>query len=244
MDVSRSRLRENLHFVFVRTQFASNLGSAVRVVRNMGFEKVVLVRPACEVGVEARSFAMKGAKLLDRSQFFPSLGEAASQLSALVGASGRFAGRKAPENLISCRLFAESLLPDALSAPVGIVFGPEDNGLSSEELGLCQWLMEIPADPDYPTLNLAQAAAVAAYEANLALTEATREPFLHLASPKENLLLLQRLEKLLRHAPLPGYLAPERLMHRFRRIFVRAQLEREDAQMLQGLMSILEDAKR
>lgn len=230
--------------MFVRTQFASNLGSAVRVVRNMGFEKVVLVRPECEVGAEARSFAMKGAELLDRSQFYPSLRETATQLSALVGTSGRFAGRKAPENRISCRLFAERILPDALSGPVGIVFGPEDNGLSGQELKQCQWLMEIPTDPDYPTLNLAQAAAVAAYEANMALAKAKSEPLLHLASPKENVLLLQRLENLLRNAPLPGYLVPDRLMHRFRRIFARAQMEREDVQMLQGLISILEDAER
>ena len=54
--------RENFHFILVRTQFASNLGSSVRVMKNMGFQNLILVQPECEVGMEARSFAMKGAE--------------------------------------------------------------------------------------------------------------------------------------------------------------------------------------
>ena len=61
--------RDNIYFILVRTQFASNLGSTVRVMKNMGFENLILVQPECEVGMEARSFAMKGSDILDRAVF-------------------------------------------------------------------------------------------------------------------------------------------------------------------------------
>ena len=73
--------RTNIHFVLVRTQFASNLGSTVRVMKNMGIGNLILVQPECEVGMEARSYAMRGADILDQALFYPSLEAVGEKLS-------------------------------------------------------------------------------------------------------------------------------------------------------------------
>lgn len=230
--------RENIHFILVRTQFASNLGSTVRVMKNMGFRNLILVQPECEVGIEARSFAMKGAEILDKALFTPSLEEAARNLSFLIGTTGRFKSRK--PRLIPCRSLVENVLANCASADLGIVLGSEDNGLRREELRLCQWLVEIPTASDYPVLNLAQAAAIVAYELNLNLSDQKPSDSLQQASPEELESLISHVERTLRALTLPVRLSVGRLMQRIRKITSRAQLEREDINMLHGLLKELE----
>jgi TrmH family RNA methyltransferase len=234
--------RDNIHFILVRTQFASNLGSAVRVMKNMGFGKLILVQPECEVGIEARSFAMKGAEILDGASFRPSLEEAAQDLSFLIGTTCRFKGKK--PRLVTCRKLVESVLACCASANVGIVLGSEDNGLRREELRLCQWLVEIPTGSDYPVLNLAQAAAIVAYELNLGLSDQAPSDALCQASQAELEALMSHIERTVEALALQVRLSVSRLMQRIRKIAVRAQLEREDINMLHGLLKELENRIR
>lgn len=230
--------RENIHFVLVRTQFASNLGSTVRVMKNMGFNKLILVQPECEVGLEARSYAMRGAPVLDEARFIPTLEDVAGELGILIGTTGRFRGRK--PRMLTCRAMVEDLLPKFASSSVGIVLGSEDNGLRREELRLCQWLVEIPTGSDYPILNLAQAAAIVAYEIHVGISTRKSVKALHEASPKEVESLMLRIEHSLKTFELPTRLSVERLMLRLRKISGRAQLEREDVNMLHGLVKEIE----
>lgn len=229
--------RENIHFVLVRTQFASNLGSTVRVMKNMGFENLILVRPECEVGLEARSYAMKGAPVLDNARFLPTLDEVAGELGLLIGTTARYRGKK--PRMLSCRTLAEDLLPKFASSSIGIVLGSEDNGMRREELRLCQWLVEIPTGSDYPVLNLAQAAAIVAYEIHVGMSSHSVGKTLHEATPNEVESLMSRIEDSLEALDLPTRLSVERLMLRLRKITGRAQLEREDVNMLHGLVKEL-----
>lgn len=230
--------RDNIHFILVRTQFASNLGSTVRVMKNMGFHRLVLVQPQCEVGLEARTFAMKGAEILDKAVFCLSLEDAAQDLSLLIGTTGRFKGPK--PRLISCRTLVEDVLPRCSPANLGIVIGSEDNGLRREEIRLCQWLVEITTGSDYPVINLAQAAAIVAYELNLGLSDQRASDALNLASPEELDSLIFHVERTVRALALPVRLSAKRLMQRFRKIASRAELESEDINMLHALLKELE----
>ena len=231
--------RDNIHFILVRTQFASNLGSTVRAMKNMGFHRLVLVQPQCEVGLEARSFAMKGAEILDKAVLRPSLEDAAQDLSFLIGTTGRFTGRK--PRLISCRTLMEDVLPRCSPANLGIVLGSEDNGLRREELRLCQWLVEIPTGSDYSVINLAQAAAIVAYELNLGLSGQEPSDALNLAGPKELDSLMLHAQRTFEALALPVRLSVPRLMQRIRKIASRAELESEDINMLHGLLKELEN---
>ena len=227
-----------LTFVLVRTQFASNLGSSVRAMKNMGFENLYLVRPECEVGIEARSFAMKGAGILDRARFFPSLESVADELGILAATTGRFRGAK--PKLIDAPAFIDDVLPKLSGNRMGIVFGSEDNGLRREELGLCQWLVEIPTGSDYPVINLAQSVAMVAYHLHLSSQRDNALTPPAAAAPEQVESLLERIEELLGNLELSTRISSSRMMLRVRKIASRSRLEREDVNMLHGLFKELE----
>ncbi len=228
--------KADIHFILVRPRFASNLGSAVRAMKNMGFENLILVRPECEIGVEARARAMKGADVLDRAQYFPDFASAIRKLGIVVGTTGRFEGEK--PYLVECQTFTRELLP-TYSMSLGIAFGSEENGLARKELQLCHWLVEISTGSDYSVINLAQAVAVVAYEMHIGMTKPTDSEALHLATPAENEVFLEFLENLLRDAKLPKGVKVPLLIKRIKKIAARARLEKEDINLLRGLLTAL-----
>ncbi len=233
---ARMITKKDVHFVLVRTRFASNLGSSVRAIKNMGFSNLVLVKPECEVGVEARAYAMKGDEILDRAVFLPSLEDAASRFGYLVGTTGRFHQPK--PSLVDVRSFVRNFRERFSSSSLAIVFGSEENGLSREELRLCHWLIRIPTDSDYPVMNLAQAVAVVAYEFNLTWSdESDKQQLLHEAGPEENEAFLLFLEELLQKTSFPENVRINKIMKRLRRISARARLEKEDIDLLRGVLT-------
>ncbi len=233
---------ESIVFILARTQFASNLGQAARVMKNMGFSRLLLVRPQCEVGMEARTRAMKGAEILDRAELFPSLEAAAREVDLLVGSSGRFGPGK--PNWITSRRFAEAVVGRYLPARVGIAFGAEDTGLEREEVALCQWLIEIPTGSQYGVLNLAQAVGILAYDLHLALADTPRRPTLHRSDPQHVAALLEDVRATLQSLGFPTRVPLERVMKRFQKIAGRAQLEIEDVNLFRGLLRHLRRAGR
>ena len=232
--------KDDIYFVLVRTRFASNLGGAVRVMKNMGFRKLLLVEPQCEVGIEARTLAMRGADILDRVHFRSSLQEVAEELNWLAATTGRFRSRKT--HLSSCRDFCEELAGLNLGQ-LGLVFGPEDNGLSRKELRICDWLVEIPTGSDYPVLNLAQAVGILAYELQLALHPIPSLPRSDTASAKDVKGLVSRIEEVLASTPFSQRVSVSRWMDRIRKIATRARLESQDVNMLRGLLNRVQNSR-
>lgn len=235
-------LKDNIHFVFVRTQFASNLGSSVRVMKNMGFSKLVLIQPECEVGMEARSYAMKGADILESAAFIPTLEEASEKLGVLIGTTARYRGKK--ESVMDCRTLSRELLPRLSNSNVGIVFGSETNGLLKEELPFCKWLVEIPTESEYPVLNLAQSAAIMSYELNLAFREPLGKERKSLASPEEIDVLMRKARETLDGIDSSGRLSVEKAMFRLEKITRRSELEKDDVKLLHGLLKEIDRGGR
>lgn len=231
-------MANNLTFILVRTQFAANLGGAARVLKNMGWERLALIRPQCEVGVEARSLAMKGADILDRAQFLPDLETAARQFGVLIGATARFRGQQ--PGVPDCRSLAERLLPGMGSQPAGIVFGPEDNGLSRSELALCHYLMEIPTGSEYPVLNLAQAVGIIAYEMRGVVSRQPGREILLETDSADISILLEHARSALERFGFPEHISMARLMKRLQKVASRCPLEREDINLLHGILTHLE----
>ncbi|HSR69684.1 MAG TPA: TrmH family RNA methyltransferase [Acidobacteriota bacterium] len=239
MDDNRRMSRRHITFILVRTQFASNLGTSVRAMKNMGFEKLVLIEPECEVGVEARARAMKGDTILDQARFYPSLQDAQREIPLLAGLTARYArGQRREDSRL--RGFAHRLLPGLSEVPLGLVFGPEDNGLRREELNLCQYRVSIPGGSDFPVMNLSQAVAVVAYELHLALSgvegDERAQPEEGAASAQEIGVLMKALEEKLGGRRLPHYWSRRRLMHRLRGLAARTALQSEDVNMLLSLL--------
>jgi tRNA/rRNA methyltransferase len=155
----------NCRVVLVRTQFAGNLGSVARVLRNFGLSQLVLVAPeASRADRQARQLSTHGQDVLDRARVVATLDEAIADCVLVAGTSARVGGpyRRQSHGL------PEEILPRLLDAAAGgavaLVLGPERDGLTNAEVTRCHYLIHIPADPVYPALNLAQAAAVCVYE--------------------------------------------------------------------------------
>jgi tRNA/rRNA methyltransferase len=151
--------------VLVRPQIAANLGSVARAMRNFGLTDLLLVSPKADpADREARRLATHGESILDRARVLPEFGDAVAGCVLVAGTSARTGGLFRAQTVG----WPEQVMPRVVQAagqgPVALVFGTETSGLTNEEVSRCHHLIHIPADPEYPALNLAQAVAICLYE--------------------------------------------------------------------------------
>ena len=241
---------EHIRIVLVEPAGALNVGAAARVMANMGLTQLVLVKPHCDVlGEEARRMAVHAANLLEQAEVVETLPE------ALTGCVRAIATTARPRALNTPLELPETALPWLLQTPgteaaSALIFGPEDRGLSNEELNYAQRFVRIPSDPDYPSLNLAQAIALCCYELARAahprtqVIEAAKDISLNQAPqavPLEEFEgFYQHLESLLLKI---GYLYPHTAssrMEKFRRFFLRAAPTQQELAMLRGILRQVE----
>lgn len=155
--------------ILVRPREEGNLGAVARAMDNMGLDELIVVEPAAPAGETARAFAV-GSAVLDRHRRVGSVDEAIAPFHRLVGTtSGR--GRAGGEVLLAPRELPEILAADPPETRAALLFGPEVGGLDLEELARCHPLVRVPCAPAQPTLNLAQAVLIVAYELYLARLE-------------------------------------------------------------------------
>ena len=251
---------QNITIVLVRPQFSGNIGSVCRAMKNMGLSNLVLVAPEQDpLSPEGKMMATSAKDLLQKAKVFPSLEEALLGFRWIAGTSARKGRNRGP--FISPREICPEILSHARSIPVAILFGPEDRGLTNEELAPCQALISIPTDTSLSSLNLAQAVMLLSYELYLtSLTEMLnaecgmgneKRMGRKQASPDSGLLPplaeFQKVEKMYAHLEdlllRIGFLDPKnpkRIMHTLRRIFGRAKLSDRDVAVLRGIFRQLE----
>ena len=160
MDPARVRV------VLVRPRIAGNIGAVARALKCMGLRQLVLVAPPRFDRGEAGRRAVHARDVLDRARIVPSLADGIGDCGVVVGTTGRPVAART--RITSPRLAAGEIVAAAARQPVALLFGPEDHGLSNDELARCQHVVTIPTDPAYPSLNLAHAVTVVAYELLLA----------------------------------------------------------------------------
>src|SRR6476661_3849194 len=152
--------------VLVNPQDIVNIASAVRIAKNFGIEQVRLVNPEVFDPYRIEGIAHNTADLVARIEIVNSLQEAIADcgFTAVLTARERAAKRR----VLRPREAAAELVQEAAAAPVAIVAGREDSGLTNEELDLCHALVTIATDPGHRSLNLAQAVAIMSYESWIA----------------------------------------------------------------------------
>src|SRR5687767_4809909 len=152
--------------VLVRPSRAANVAAAARALKNMGLGSLVLVQPPPDLDrPEARALAYGAWDLLDSARIAPDLRSAVSACTLVAATSARDEGRAATR---SPREFAAEAAELAKGGRVAVVFGPEATGLLNDELALCQIRIRVPTHAAQPSLNLAQAVLLVAYELRLA----------------------------------------------------------------------------
>lgn len=231
-----------LTLVLVRPKEDGNVGAAARAARNFGAHELAFVAPRAGLGQEARRRAMAGLGLLNAAVTHPTLEEAVARSDLVVGTTDLSFGR-------STAYLRRSMSPERLGeilrvveGNVALVFGPEDNGLSREELGRCDLLVHIPARREFPTLNLSHAVAVVLYAAHRAGgpsdPETTPAPEPLPLNGHEKEILLERIGEL---AARSGYPAHKRrgLILLFRRVFGRSTPTEAEYRMMLGLFASL-----
>jgi len=166
------------------------------------------------------------------------LGEAIGDCVAAFALSART--REWSPEVLAVREAARAALARAAEGPVAFVFGSESAGLSNEEMFACQTLVHIPTDAGYSSLNLAQAVQIVAYELHLARAGALRPPRAEKPATVADLEgLYAQLDEAGRVSGFFDPQDPKRLRERWRRLFSRAALEREEVNILRGLLRSL-----
>lgn len=229
-----------IRFVLFETTHPGNVGSAARALKTMGFDGLWLVRPPAEYrGSEARAMASGAQDVLAGARVTDTLIEALEGCGLVAAASARHRRLGVPEH--GPRECAAELLAASDGKPAAVVFGPERSGLSNAELDLCNMILYIPANPDYSSLNLAQAVQVVAYELRLAheLPVRDRPPESPPASPAEMELFYAHLERALLGSGFLNPDNPRHLMRRLRRLFNRARLDENELNIMRGILSAL-----
>jgi TrmH family RNA methyltransferase len=226
LDLSR------LQVVLVRPSRPANVAAACRAMKNMGLGQLALVEPPRGLDEpDARALAYGAWEVLDGAGRFPSLREAVSASGSVVGTTGRgTAGAWSPRELAARagRLVAGGTL--------SLVFGPEASGLTAAEMSLCHALVHVPTDPAQPSLNLAQAVLLIAYELRLASLGGAAPREAPARAPAGD---LERALDELRQALLAiGYLGPanpDRILAELRRLVARAAPTPREVVLLRGL---------
>jgi tRNA/rRNA methyltransferase len=151
--------------VLVRPKVAANIGSAARVLRNMGLTDLVLVAPQADTAdPRAELLATPHAvELLHSARVVPTFDEAVGDCLLVAATSANVGGLFRRQSVGTPEQIMPHLLRVLPAGPAALVFGPEPSGLSNEEVARCHFLVHIPTDPAYPALNLAQAVAISVY---------------------------------------------------------------------------------
>lgn len=239
-----------VRFVLVAPSHPGNIGAAARAISTMGFARLAVVaprEPAFRSHPEAIAFAAAAADVLRTATIHADLVDALHGVHlafAMTGYSRQFGPR-----LVDARTAALETkgMLDATAGEVAFVFGTERSGLRNDDVERCHACCAIPADPAHPSLNLAQAVQVVAYECRLALHASPApqdrfDPELP-ASVEATEGMLAHLERALIAIGYHDPAEPKHLMSRLRRMFARARPTPSEIDILRGVCAAIEHPK-
>jgi len=233
-----------VRIVLVETSHPGNVGASARAMKTMGLDDLTLVSPKEFPSAEATARASGADDLLATARVVDSLDEAIADCGFVVGASARL--RSLPWPVVDPRAAAETIWAETERTQVSIVLGPEQSGLTNEDMARCQQLVHIPGNPHYTSLNIAMAVQILSYELRMAhpdrvplvLDDASaREAPLANAGELEG--FHRHLETVLSDAGFLNLDHPRQLKLRLRRIFHRARLDRNEINILRGMLAAL-----
>lgn len=219
--------------VLNRPRYPENIGSAARAVRNMGIGALSVVAPEnCDLEKVAKLATHSALDVVEQMEVFASLEEALAPFGYVIGTTARRGGER--QVVMSPAAMARKVVPIARTNPVALVFGPEDRGLTNEELRRCHELVTIPT-ADFASLNLAQAVMVIAYSLFSASLEPAPAFVPRLATRHELDGMYDQVRDILVRISYINPENPDYWMNRLRRFFTRLQLRAADVSMIRGI---------
>jgi tRNA (cytidine32/uridine32-2'-O)-methyltransferase len=235
----------NVRIVLVGARHPGNIGAAARAMKTMGLAKLALVAPQRYPAPEAGAMAAAAVDLLARAQVFATVREAVADCGLIVGTTAR--ARHLPWRVVEPREAAPEIVAAARHGSVAVLFGAERTGLSNEDIEQCHRLLRIPSDEAYPSLNLAMAVQIVAYELRLAARDPATGAAVRagpLASAHEMERFYEQLAAVLEEIDFRDRTGSGHLMARLRRFFNRAAPDENEIHILRGILTSVQGQRR
>ncbi|TAM88342.1 MAG: RNA methyltransferase [Candidimonas sp.] len=238
----------------VEPSHPGNVGAAARAIKTMGFGSLYLVAPRLADVThhqEAIALASGADDVLAAARVVPTLAQALAPVSLAFALTARARELGPPAcDIRQAARRGNRHLRDEANGQIAVVLGTERSGLTNDDIAQCQYICHIPANPDYSSLNVAQALQLAAWEFRYALAIDGALPLLptthghaqtgaSLASNHEVHDLLAHWERALIATGFLDPAHPKKLMPRMRHLFMRSALSHDETDMLRGVCTAM-----
>jgi TrmH family RNA methyltransferase len=237
---------EKIKIVLVETSHPGNIGAAARAMKTMGLHRLSLVSPKEYPSAEATSRASGADDVLMSAEVHDSLDAAIADCQLVMGTSARLRTLKWPQ--LDPRQTAERVFDEAGSGSIAIVFGRERTGLTNEELALCHYLVNVPTNPEYSSLNVASAVQILCYELMMRAQDGLPRASEELGEQPVEQIEMQRLyghfEEALIELDFLDPDNPKHLMRRIRRLFNRVRMTQNEVNILRGILTAAQRCRR
>ena len=235
----------SIRIVLVGTTHPGNIGAVARAMKNMGLSDLALVNPKYFPHEDATARASGASDILENATVVDTLAEALTECVYVAGASARSRTINWPS--MGPRDCAERMIQECNNGKVAAVFGPEKTGLHNDDLDLCHTLLTIPTDPGFSSLNLAMAVQVLTYELRVA-SMLDAGPVFDVEAPpatgEEMEHFYKHLESVLTDIEFLDPENPRHLMRRMRRLFIRARPDKNEVNILRGILTAVDKTRK
>jgi TrmH family RNA methyltransferase len=240
---------ENIRVVLVRPSHPGNIGAVARAMKNLGLSRLIIVAPENYPSFDASARAAGAIDVLEIARVVDSLDEAIAECQWVIGSSAR--SRRIEWPVLDPRIGAETLLLHAQRGIAALLLGHERTGLTNEELDHCHALVHIDTNADCPSLNIAGAAHILAYEIQQAYSRLAGRPKGLPASPghipvdhHEMRRFYRHLDEVLTDIAFLDPKNPRLLMRRLIRFFNRAAPDQIEMNILRGILKSVQTSRK
>ena len=237
---TKSNLLKQFRIVLCETSHPGNIGSVARAMKTMGFSDLYLVNPKDFPSKHAQALACEAEDILKKATVVTSLEVALKNINHVIGFTARKRELTQPHKNV--RDLSKQLINEASNNKIAIIFGNETNGLSNLELQHCQSLGFIDANSKYSSLNLAHAVQIVCHEIRMVSEFPVKNKILKQITKNYVSYDLQNgfykhLEEILDEIGFLKKIQADRLMMRLRLLFNRTKMEKEEVNILRGILS-------
>ncbi len=236
----------NIRIVLVETSHPGNIGAIARAMKNMALSQLYLVKPKIFPSADATARASGADDILASAVICDTLTEAVADCEIVMGASAR--DRTIGWPTLVAKQCAEQALKDAQTNQVALVFGRENSGLTNAELDCCQYLIRIPCNKDFSSLNLAAAVQVFTYELFAKANQQTEKEVLSAPEPLATSAQIegfyQHLQETLTAIDFIQSGQSNSVMRRLRRLYSRSRLSTREVDILRGILRMSQGRKQ
>ena len=227
-----------INIVLVDTIHPGNIGSVARAIKTMGLKRLSLVNPRVFPSGDANALAGNATDILENATLYSSIQDAIKNSTFVYATSARDRSIQWP--ILNAEQASKEIVEQANSEKeISIIFGKEDRGLTNDELELANKLIEIPANPEYPVLNIAMSVQLILYE--IFKASSNDRPRDWRDYPEVNSEQLQRLIKHFIDTAIEIDVIdpenPKKIISRIKRMFTRLQPDEMEASFMRGFLS-------